>query len=504
MSQDSADEAPGETEVHADWIGRVIEDRYRIEELLAEGGMGAVFEATHLRMDRRVALKIVHPDHMDNAVVVQRFQREVKAHGRLDHPNVVAALDCGTTKGGEAYLVTQLARGENLADVLEVGALGWRRACELGAEIADALYAAHQAGVVHRDLKPSNVILVPDDDGVEHARLIDFGIARFLEEEEPRAAAAATGGAKSLTEVGTAVGTVGYMAPEQGLGQPVDSRTDLYSLGVLLFEMVTGQPLFDRRTLTMTTYITRQLTEEAPALGDLVEGVPPALGDLVQQLLAGKRAERLGDAREARERLRELAAWVEPESTDAVTEETEAVAPPAVESAAPAPEPRRAPAPRRAEPLLERVRARPWGFAVGVTVLALVGIVWLAVGGDEPAGKPPKAEHVAPAVEPPAIAPMQAELALLLAEEVDWRARREAARAIWDFTPREALDPLTLNLARLQLVADCDARRRTIRDLAELGDPRALEPLARHRRNRRDRCRLQDEFMRAERELRAP
>ncbi|HBQ16657.1 MAG TPA: hypothetical protein DEF51_37825, partial [Myxococcales bacterium] len=151
MSQDSADEAPGETEVHADWIGRVIEDRYRIEELLAEGGMGAVFEATHLRMDRRVALKIVHPDHMDNAVVVQRFQREVKAHGRLDHPNVVAALDCGTTKGGEAYLVTQLARGENLADVLEVGALGWRRACELGAEIADALYAAHQAGVVHRD-----------------------------------------------------------------------------------------------------------------------------------------------------------------------------------------------------------------------------------------------------------------------------------------------------------------------------------------------------------------
>ena len=139
-----------------------------------------------------------------------------------------------------------------------------------------------------------------------------------------------------------------------------------------------------------------------------------------------------------------------------------------------------------------------------MTVLALVGIVWLAVGGDEPAGKPPKAEHVAPAVEPPAIAPMQAELALLLAEEVDWRARREAARAIWDFTPREALDPLTLNLARLQLVADCDARRRTIRDLAELGDPRALEPLARHRRNRRDRCRLQDEFMRAERELRAP
>jgi len=507
MSEDSADEASGEAPAHADWIGRVIEDRYRIEALLAEGGMGAVFEATHLRMDRRVALKIVHPDHMDNRVVVQRFQREVKAHGRLDHPNVVAALDCGRTKTGEAYLVTQLAQGENLADVLEVGALGWRRACELGAEIADALHAAHQAGVVHRDLKPSNVILVPDDDGVEHARLIDFGIARFMDEEE---AASPKAEGRSLTEIGTAVGTVGYMAPEQGLGQPVDARTDLYALGVLIFEMVTGEPLFDRRSLTMTTYITRQLTEDPPRLGERVEGVPDGLSALVEQLLQGKRAERLDDAREVRERLRELAVWVEPEPAETVTEETEAVALPSAASEAPSsarpirPRLPRARA-RGAEPLLERVRARPWGFAIAVTVVAVVGIVWLAVGGDEGPGKPPKAEQAAPAAPvSPAPAPMQAELAQLLADEVDWRARREAARAIWDFTPREALDPLTLNLARLQLVADCDARRRTIRDLAELGDPRALGPLARHRRNRRDRCRLQDEFMQAERTLRAP
>lgn len=277
MSQDSADEAPGETEVHADWIGRVIEDRYRIEELLAEGGMGAVFEATHLRMDRRVALKIVHPDHMDNAVVVQRFQREVKAHGRLDHPNVVAALDCGTTKGGEAYLVTQLARGENLADVLEVGALGWRRACELGAEIADALYAAHQAGVVHRDLKPSNIWML-DGGGV---KVIDFGIARVLEDQP--------GGAR-LTADTTIVGTPAYISPEavEG-GREVGPGADLYALGVILFEMITSEPPFwDEAPMALCAM---HLREPPPRLDarlqdERFEGeLPTGLADLVSALL---------------------------------------------------------------------------------------------------------------------------------------------------------------------------------------------------------------------------
>lgn len=461
----------------AELLGQVIEQRYELEELLVEGGMGAVFAGKQLRLGRRVAIKIVHPRLADNPEVIARFEREVEANARLDHPNIVAALDCGTTENGSAYLVMQLAEGRTLSAALNSdGALPWRRACELGLEIAEALTAAHEVGVIHRDVKPSNVVLVPDEEGVEHARLLDFGIARFvtLGEEPPDT---------KLTKKGEAVGTVGYMAPEQALSQSTDTRADLYSLGVVLFEMLTGEALFDPQRLTITSYVASQLNDVAPSLADVMTPpLPPKdVIDLVAQLLVSQRDERPREAQDVRDRLRRI-----------LTAAPEQPSPPS--------------AVERALAALDRARTTLLGLpppklallSAGAGALAIVGLfgcvglgLWLT--SDEPEPPPmPVASGEAPAPKPtptrpraPIEAPMSAELAVLLNSD-DWRARREAARTIWEHEPRDELDPFTINVASLEMVADCEARARVVERLGELEDTRALEPLRRHRR---DRCR---------------
>jgi serine/threonine-protein kinase len=207
--------------------------------------MGAVYIADHLTLHKQVALKIIHPEHAGNAELTARFEREAMATSRIDHPNVISAIDFGTLNDGTAYLAVQLVRGPSLTRVLTTqGAIGWQRAASIGAQIADALSAAHGHGIVHRDLKPDNVLLQTRDDGTELVKVLDFGVAKFAPESKVPLSART-----DVTQIGMVVGTPGYMAPEQTIGNPADERSDLYALGVILWESIVGDPLWSAHDL---------------------------------------------------------------------------------------------------------------------------------------------------------------------------------------------------------------------------------------------------------------
>jgi len=275
-------------EASEEWIGRVIGDRYRIDEALGEGAMGAVFVAEHLTLRKKVALKVVRHEHLENEELRARFAREAMATARLSHPHVVSAQDYGSLDDGSMYLVMELVSGQTLRARLEDGPpLSWVDAVDIAAQVADALIAAHDAGIVHRDLKPDNVMLQKRRGGV-HVKVLDFGIARVPTEEETATDGAAPG--KPLTRLGRVMGTPGYMAPEQAMGDSVDARADIYALGVILWEMITHRRLFGGAEFTEV--ITQQLTTTP----DPVEGVPPELRELIATMLAvepGSRVDRV-------------------------------------------------------------------------------------------------------------------------------------------------------------------------------------------------------------------
>lgn len=217
-------------------IGCLIGQRYRIEGVLGEGGMGRVYKAVHVHMRKDVALKVLRPEMMAVPGVLARFEREAIAAGRISHPNVVAATDFGRIEAdGAFYLVLEYVNGRDLRQELKHGALTVPRAVRIATQVCEALVAAHQRGVIHRDLKPENIMLV-DNGGVDLIKVLDFGIAKL---DDP-----VNGGDNHKTRMGLVMGTPRYMSPEQGAGAPVDHRTDLYSLGVILYEMLAGTPPF--------------------------------------------------------------------------------------------------------------------------------------------------------------------------------------------------------------------------------------------------------------------
>ncbi|HEX7668809.1 MAG TPA: serine/threonine-protein kinase, partial [Polyangiaceae bacterium] len=218
-------------------VGTVLAERYRVDRFLGSGGMGAVYLGEHILMRKAVALKVLHRDMTVHAEVVARFEREAVAAGRIDHPNVAAASDFGRLADGSFYLVLEYVDGRSLASLIDEGPIELGRTLAIAEQVASALVAAHVAGIVHRDLKPDNVMLVRSADGADHVKVLDFGIAKVAGQE---ADGAASENGRQLTRVGAVMGTVGYMAPEQALGQAVDHRADLYAFGVLLYEMVAG------------------------------------------------------------------------------------------------------------------------------------------------------------------------------------------------------------------------------------------------------------------------
>ena len=214
-------------------IGDVIADRYEVLEVVGAGGMSSVYKAHDQLLERNVALKVLHARFGDDAEYVERFRREARAVAQLSHPNIVTVIDRGEADGHQ-FIVFEFIDGENLKELVErTGPLPVRRAVELALAIAEGLCFAHEHGIVHRDVKPQNVLLNGDGE----AKVTDFGIARSLDVEH------------GVTQTGTVLGTSNYLSPEQATGQPVTPATDIYSLGVVLYELLTGDVPFSGREL---------------------------------------------------------------------------------------------------------------------------------------------------------------------------------------------------------------------------------------------------------------
>ena len=253
--------------------------------------MGAVYRAEHVHMRKAVAVKVLHREMTAFPEVVARFEREAVAAGRIEHPHVVSASDFGQLDNGSFYLVLEFVEGRSLAKLVdETGPLSPLRALRIARQIALALHAAHGVGIVHRDLKPENVMLVDREEDQDFVKVLDFGIAKIVVEEAAEQPA--------LTKIGTVFGTPEYMSPEQARGELVDARADLYTVGVILFEMLAGVSPFKDDDLVVV--LTRHLTAEPPPLP--VE-LDPMIHDLVLLLLRKNREERVQSAQELIERI---------------------------------------------------------------------------------------------------------------------------------------------------------------------------------------------------------
>ncbi len=229
----------------SDLIGRTL-GHYRIVEKIGEGGMGVVYRAQDERLDRDVAIKVLHQDVAQDANRLARFEREAKAVAKLVHPNILEIWDFGL-EGGVTYAVTELLDGQNLRQSIPNAGMPWQKVVEMGAAIVDGLAAAHGKGVVHRDLKPENVFITSDG----RVKILDFGLAQVkvpIEEDAETATLTPAG-----TVAGTVMGTMGYMSPEQLRGEPADARSDIFALGCVLYEMLSGKAAFLRKTTAETT-----------------------------------------------------------------------------------------------------------------------------------------------------------------------------------------------------------------------------------------------------------
>src|SRR5690606_17232828 len=220
-------------------LGQLVAGRYRVVSPLGEGGMGQVYLATHEAIEKQVALKVLKPEYSAKEDIVTRFQQEAISASRIKHPNVLEVFDFGKLDNGCAFLAMEFLSGNDLADeLMHHGYIKTRRALRITLQICRALSSAHKAGVVHRDMKPDNVFLQRTGDGEEIVKIVDFGIAqlRLTNEEEAKSAPRR----RRLTKTGMIFGTPEYMAPEQAAGKKADQRVDVYAVGIILFEMLTG------------------------------------------------------------------------------------------------------------------------------------------------------------------------------------------------------------------------------------------------------------------------
>jgi serine/threonine protein kinase len=273
---------------------------YELIRLRGAGGMGAVFEAKHLVLGKTVAVKMLH-GHLLNERLIMRFQQEAKATSRLDHPNIIRVSDCGAASGGEPYMVMDLIEGPSLKDVLlENGSLPIKESLEIVLQICEGMACAHEHKILHRDLKPGNVLLEKKGDRYE-VKIADFGIAKLIGEES----------ANQLTRTGEVCGSPQYMSPEQVTSRPVDARSDVYSIGCILFELLTGAPPFSGTTVIETMY--KHVNQPIPTLaeGSLGKRFPAALESLVAKLLAKEPAERYSSAATSANAVRDLLSSIE-------------------------------------------------------------------------------------------------------------------------------------------------------------------------------------------------
>jgi eukaryotic-like serine/threonine-protein kinase len=277
-------------------VGTTLGDRYRIDALIGEGGMGRVYSAEHVLMRKRLAIKVLHRELTTMAEVVARFEREAMAAANIDHPNVAAATDFGKLPDGAVFLVLEYVQGKSLRDEIAGGPIAAERALHITRQIASGLGSAHALDIVHRDLKPENVMLVEKGGDPDFVKVLDFGIAKVPIGEVPNRAE--TPAHTPITKAGMVFGTPEYMAPEQALGQTVDGRADLYALGVILYEMLSGSRPFSSQS--QVGILGQQLSKSPPKISDRAPGivVPPAVEAVAMKLLQRESSERYQSAAE--------------------------------------------------------------------------------------------------------------------------------------------------------------------------------------------------------------
>jgi serine/threonine protein kinase len=279
-------------------VGALLSGRYQIKRMCGEGGMGRVYEAEHVEIGKRVAIKVLHPAYSRTPDLVERFRREARAASRIEHPNVVNVTDFGTTEDGSLFFVMEYIEGIELGLLIHrEGPLAPIRALRIAEQMCEALQAAHDVGVIHRDLKPENILLLgqgkdnrsppaQSSPGLEprepsdFVKVLDFGIAKSAEIEEGTSSRRG----KRLTRPGVAMGTPEYMAPEQAAGHPADPRSDIYAVGSIMYEMLGGSPPYEGDNVMEVLH--KKANEPPPLLAELRPGLAPAIISLVERSMA--------------------------------------------------------------------------------------------------------------------------------------------------------------------------------------------------------------------------
>lgn len=403
-------------------VGQLFEDRYRVDAVIGRGGFGVVYRGTQLAMGRPVAIKVLRPESSTDIEHVRRFQHEARATSAIEHPNVMRVYDFGQTDDGGLYLVSEFLEGEALDVLLKrEQVLRPERAVSIGEQVLQALEAAHEAGVVHRDLKPANLIVRRLRDGRDVVKVLDFGIVKFMGPSRD--------GVESLTATGKTIGTPAYMSPEQAQAQEVDGRADLYSFGVVLYEMLSGRLPFAG---TAIDQLIGHIKRQPPPVPHPPKWVIPAtLGKLVMRCLEKSPGRRPATATSLRQEL--LASVgsspampvVRAPSGDledamptmpmgrkvanevlaavAAAGEAKASAGPTTEPVPPQPAPSVVTAPSSSSLVVERINAITggWGFRLAVVFVVAAASVggWMLLRRSKSTGPLALAEFVAPAVE---------------------------------------------------------------------------------------------------------
>ena len=281
-------------------IGRTFEGKYRLDQRLGGGGMGTVYRATHLLIDRPVALKVLSQRFVGDETAQQRFRREARAAGRMQHPNAVTVTDFGATRDGYLYIVMELLEGQTLRDLLARQApLDPARAVSIMLQASAAVASAHDAGLIHRDLKPANIFIEQRPNLPSIVKVLDFGVAKFAVEEHDE-------DYNTLTQVGAVIGTPRYMSPEQcSGGAALTPAADVYSLGIILYEMLTGAVPFNAETPLAIAL--KQVSEAPRPIKEAGVNVPAELEQVVMHALAKDPQQRPRNANEFRRELHDVA-----------------------------------------------------------------------------------------------------------------------------------------------------------------------------------------------------
>jgi serine/threonine-protein kinase len=272
-------------------VGEVLAGKYQLERLLGSGGMGAVYEALHAFTQRRVAVKLMHPNIARSKVASERFLREARAPGSIGHTGIVEVLDGGHTEDGSLYLVMEVLHGETLAAALRARRMHLQEIAAIVLELLDILEAAHEAGFVHRDIKPDNVFLQDSGDREIEVKLLDFGVAGVIQQN-----AAERSGDPKLTRQGAVLGTPLYMSPEQALGRAVDPRADLWSVGALLYQALAGAPPYDGNSFH--ELVVSISTRDHVPIGALRPDLPPRVHAVIERALRKDPQKRWSSAQE--------------------------------------------------------------------------------------------------------------------------------------------------------------------------------------------------------------